>query len=145
MRRSKQRGSRFDAASAMLVGIWYHMNQFYSDRDLSVSYTWVSTASVLAQVLILQCLSLTRHLCSAMCAYRACRASMSSRGRDQHTVLTHSSASHHGQRNIVQVAGAPIAAMLLSLNGVLGLRGWKWLFLLEGLPTIAFGFILRVR
>ena len=35
--------------------------------------------------------------------------------------------------------------MLLSLNGVLGLRGWKWLFLLEGLPTIAFGFILRVR
>ena len=43
-----------------------------------------------------------------------------------------------------QVAGAPIAAMLLSLNGVLGLRGWKWLFLLEGLPTIAFGFILKV-
>ena len=45
----------------------------------------------------------------------------------------------------VQVAGAPIAAALLSLNGVLGLRGWKWLFLLEGLPTIAFGFVLRVR
>ena len=45
----------------------------------------------------------------------------------------------------LQVAGAPIAAMLLSLNGWLGLRGWKWLFLLEGLPTIAFGFILRVR
>ena len=43
------------------------------------------------------------------------------------------------------MAGAPIAAMLLSLNGVLGLRGWKWLFLLEGLPTIAFGFILKVR
>ena len=43
-----------------------------------------------------------------------------------------------------QVAGAPIAAMLLSLNGVLGLRGWQWLFLLEGLPTIAFGFIIKV-
>ena len=35
-----------------IAGIWYHMNQFYSDRDLSVSYTWVSTASVLAQVLV---------------------------------------------------------------------------------------------
>lgn len=35
-----------------IAGIWYHMNQFYSDRDLSVSYTWVSTASVLAQVLL---------------------------------------------------------------------------------------------
>jgi hypothetical protein len=42
------------------------------------------------------------------------------------------------------VAGAPIAATLLSLNGMFGLRGWQWLFLLEGLPTIVFGFILKV-
>lgn len=44
-----------------------------------------------------------------------------------------------------QVLGAPLAAALLSLNGKLGLRGWQWLFLIEGLPTVAFGFLLKVR
>ena len=46
----------------MRAGIWYHMNQFYNDRDLSVSYTWVSTASVLAQA---RCLPLS--CCIAHC------------------------------------------------------------------------------
>ena len=32
------------------AGIWYHMNQFYSEQELSVAYTWVSTAATLAQV-----------------------------------------------------------------------------------------------
>ncbi len=31
----------------------------------------------------------------------------------------------------------PLAAGLLQLNGLAGLRGWQWLFLLEGLPSIA--------
>ena len=35
----------------------------------------------------------------------------------------------------------PIGAGLLSLNGTLGLAGWQWLFLIEGLPAIALGFI----
>ena len=34
------------------------------------------------------------------------------------------------------VMGA-LAGALLSLNGRLGLRGWQWLFLLEGLPPLA--------
>lgn len=33
--------------------------------------------------------------------------------------------------------GAPIAAALLSLDGLGGLSGWRWLFILEGLPTLA--------
>ena len=37
---------------------------------------------------------------------------------------------------------APIATSLLELNGVLGLSGWKWLFLLEGIPTVALGFVV---
>ena len=38
--------------------------------------------------------------------------------------------------------GAPVATSLLELNGVFGLAGWKWMFLLEGIPTIAVGFVV---
>ena len=43
------------------------------------------------------------------------------------------------------VIGAPISGVLLSLNGVGGLAGWQWLFLLEGLPAVVLGVVvLRV-
>ena len=32
-----------------------------------------------------------------------------------------------------------LAAALLGLDGVAGLRGWQWLFVLEGLPSVAIG------
>ena len=32
--------------------------------------------------------------------------------------------------------GAPISGLLLSLNGFLGLQGWQWLFIIEGVPAI---------
>lgn len=35
--------------------------------------------------------------------------------------------------------GSPISAMLLQLDGLMGLRGWHWLFILEGLPTVLMG------
>jgi ACS family tartrate transporter-like MFS transporter len=38
--------------------------------------------------------------------------------------------------------GAPIATSLLELDGLLGLEGWKWMFLLEGVPTIVLGFVV---
>ena len=37
---------------------------------------------------------------------------------------------------IANLVGAPISTALLGLDGVLGLRGWQWLFLLEGLPAL---------
>src|SRR5438093_1014353 len=43
------------------------------------------------------------------------------------------------------VIGGPISGALLSLHGAAGLAGWQWLFLLEGAPAIALGFVvLRV-
>lgn len=40
--------------------------------------------------------------------------------------------------------GAPIATSLLQLDGFFGLQGWKWMFLLEGIPTVILGiFVLR--
>jgi ACS family tartrate transporter-like MFS transporter len=34
------------------------------------------------------------------------------------------------------VIGAPVSSALLQLDGVWGLQGWQWLFLIEGLPAI---------
>ena len=36
------------------------------------------------------------------------------------------------------VVGAPISALILQLNA-LGLAGWRWMFILEGLPAVALG------
>jgi MFS transporter, ACS family, tartrate transporter len=39
------------------------------------------------------------------------------------------------------VAGGPLSGGLLELDGVAGLDGWQWLFLAEGIPAIALGFV----
>ena len=35
--------------------------------------------------------------------------------------------------------GSPLSVTLLELDGTLGLKGWQWLFVLEGIPTILLG------
>lgn len=37
------------------------------------------------------------------------------------------------------VVGSPVSAALMQLNGVHGMRGWQWLFLLEALPAVVLG------
>jgi ACS family tartrate transporter-like MFS transporter len=50
---------------------------------------------------------------------------------------------------IAMIVGAPVSAALLALDGTLGLKGWQWLFLIEGLPAVVLGvatlFILTDR
>jgi D-galactonate transporter len=40
---------------------------------------------------------------------------------------------------IAMIVGAPLSAMILSLDGWLGVAGWQWLFLLEGFPAVILG------
>ncbi|HTK99708.1 MAG TPA: MFS transporter [Pseudomonadales bacterium] len=40
------------------------------------------------------------------------------------------------------VVGGPVAGLLLGMNGLLGLTGWQWLFLLEGAPAIVLGVVV---
>jgi ACS family tartrate transporter-like MFS transporter len=37
------------------------------------------------------------------------------------------------------IVGAPISQAVLALDGLLGLHGWQWLFLLEGAPAVLLG------
>jgi ACS family tartrate transporter-like MFS transporter len=37
------------------------------------------------------------------------------------------------------VIGAPVSGLLLGLDGVLGLKGWQWLFVIEGVPSVVLG------
>jgi ACS family tartrate transporter-like MFS transporter len=37
------------------------------------------------------------------------------------------------------VVGGPVSGALLEMHGMLGLSGWQWLFLLEGIPAVLLG------
>ena len=39
------------------------------------------------------------------------------------------------------IIGAPVSDALLRMDGLLGLRGWQWLFLVEGAPAVIFGVV----
>ncbi len=40
--------------------------------------------------------------------------------------------------------GSPISASLLEMEGILGLHGWQWMFILEGLPAVILGLVTLV-
>jgi sugar phosphate permease len=40
---------------------------------------------------------------------------------------------------VASFIGSPVSALLLEMDGLLGLRGWQWLFILEGGPTVLLG------
>jgi ACS family tartrate transporter-like MFS transporter len=42
---------------------------------------------------------------------------------------------------VAMMIGAPVSEALLKLDGVAGLQGWQWLFLVEGLPAVLLGVV----
>jgi MFS family permease len=40
------------------------------------------------------------------------------------------------------ILGGPLSGLLLAMDGTLGLAGWKWLFLVEGMPAVLIGLCL---
>lgn len=45
---------------------------------------------------------------------------------------------------IAVIVGAPISTAILRLDGAMGLEGWQWLFLIEGMPAVVLGLIALV-
>jgi len=47
--------------------------------------------------------------------------------------------------SVAGLIGAPLSGLLLELDGALGLFGWQWMFVLEGLPAVLLGLsVLRL-
>jgi D-galactonate transporter len=42
------------------------------------------------------------------------------------------------------VFGGPLSGWLLGFDGHMGLQGWQWMFLVEGLPAVLLGFVVLV-
>lgn len=45
---------------------------------------------------------------------------------------------------ISSLLGSPVSGALLGMSGILGLKGWQWLFILEAVPSILLGFAVLV-
>ncbi len=45
---------------------------------------------------------------------------------------------------LASVIGAPMSGALFQLNGVLGLQGWQWMFIAQGLPASLVGVLILV-
>jgi MFS transporter, ACS family, tartrate transporter len=45
---------------------------------------------------------------------------------------------------ISSAVGAPISGLILAMDGVLGLHGWQWLFIIQGTPAIILGLLVPV-
>lgn len=43
---------------------------------------------------------------------------------------------------VAGVVGGPISGALLGMDGIAGLRGWQWLFVIEGVPSIVLGVVV---
>ncbi len=43
---------------------------------------------------------------------------------------------------ISSLVGGPLSGLLLELDGVAGLAGWKWLFIVEGAPAVILGILI---
>jgi MFS transporter, ACS family, tartrate transporter len=42
---------------------------------------------------------------------------------------------------LANAIGAPVSGLMLGMDGILGLQGWQWLFILQGAPAIIMGVI----
>ena len=45
---------------------------------------------------------------------------------------------------LANALGAPVSGLLLKMDGVWGLQGWQWMYIIEGLPAIIMGFVVLV-
>ncbi|MCA4133335.1 MFS transporter [Arthrobacter sp. M4] len=45
---------------------------------------------------------------------------------------------------ISNALGAPVSGLLLQMDGILGLHGWQWLYIIEGIPAVLLGILTPI-
>jgi len=45
---------------------------------------------------------------------------------------------------ISTVLGSPLSSALLEMDGIAGLKGWQWMFILEGVPAVLLGIVVLI-
>ncbi|MCU1522533.1 MAG: hypothetical protein JWM13_100 [Arthrobacter sp.] len=45
---------------------------------------------------------------------------------------------------ISNALGAPVSGLLLQMDGIMGLHGWQWLYIIEGIPAILLGLLTPI-
>jgi ACS family tartrate transporter-like MFS transporter len=43
---------------------------------------------------------------------------------------------------VASFIAAPLSGVLLQMNGIAGFKGWQWMFIVEGLPSVILGFVV---
>ena len=43
---------------------------------------------------------------------------------------------------IAGIISGPLSGLLLGMDGIAGLHGWQWLFLIQGLPAVLLAFVV---
>ena len=44
--------------------------------------------------------------------------------------------------SFANIIGAPLGGLLLQMDGFLGLHGWQWMFIIEGIPAVLLAFVV---
>jgi ACS family tartrate transporter-like MFS transporter len=45
---------------------------------------------------------------------------------------------------LANALGAPVSGLLLKMEGIWGLHGWQWMYIIEGIPAVVMGFVVLV-
>ena len=118
--------------------MWAHLTRFYAGGPhLAAAWGFIGAAQPFAQASapphVLSRLTSTHLQWTSLHVTTSC------------TCLVHQGKADRGvgcllRRVHAQVISGPIASALLLADGAGGLKGWQWLFLIEGIPTIVLGF-----
>jgi hypothetical protein len=48
----------------------------------------------------------------------------------------------HGGHSGRQFIAGPLSGVLLQMNGIAGFKGWQWMFIVEGVPSVILGLVV---